>query len=76
MTGQPHASASRFAIRPSWGYTVRVGASPRKRGAALPKEVIMGEKNKQPKEPKKKAQKTLLEKRKEKREKAASKHEE
>jgi len=36
----------------------------------------MAEKNKQAKEPKKKAQKTLLEKRKEKREKAANKHEE
>lgn len=35
----------------------------------------MGEKSKQPKEPKKKAQKTLLEKRKDKREKAANKHE-
>ena len=36
----------------------------------------MAEKNKQAKEPKKKAQKTLLEKRTEKREKAANKHEE
>lgn len=36
----------------------------------------MGEKSKQAKEPKKKPQKTLLEKRKEKREKADSKHEE
>jgi hypothetical protein len=36
----------------------------------------MAEKNKQVKEPKKKPQKTLLEKRKEKRDKAATKHEE
>ena len=40
-----------------------------------PQEVYMAEKSKQPKEPKKKPQKTLLEKRKEKREKAATKHE-
>ncbi len=39
-------------------------------------EVIMAEKSKQPKEPKKKPQKTMMEKRKEKRDKAATKHEE
>ncbi len=43
---------------------------------AQPRRIHMAEKSKQAKEPKKKAQKTLLEKRKEKREKAASKHEE
>jgi len=41
-----------------------------------PQEDSMAEKSKQPKEPKKKPQKTFLEKRKEKREKEASKHEE
>lgn len=44
--------------------------------ATDPEEVNMAEKNKQAKEPKKKAQKTMMEKRKEKRDKAATKHEE
>jgi hypothetical protein len=40
------------------------------------KEENMAEKSKQPKEPKKKPQKTMMEKRKEKRDKAATKHDE
>jgi len=45
-------------------------------GVSLSRRSVMGEKSKQPKEPKKKPVKTLIEKRKEKREKAAHKSEE
>jgi len=41
-----------------------------------PRRKTMAEKSKQAKEPKKKPQKTMMEKRKEKRDKAATKHEE
>jgi hypothetical protein len=50
--------------------------SPATPGESISRRACMGEKNKQPKEPKKKPVKTLIEKRKEKREKAAHKTEE
>jgi hypothetical protein len=56
---------------------MRLGSSaPESLGTSNSRRVCMGEKNKQPKEPKKKPVKTLIEKRKEKREKAAHKTEE
>lgn len=50
--------------------------SPATPGEQVSRRLGMAEKNKQPKEPKKKPLKTLIEKRKEKREKAAHKSEE